>query len=75
MAKRYLVTLTEEERAHLLALTKRGKVSARKLSRAHLLLQADAGGSDKAIATALHLGIATGERIRKRCVEEGLDAA
>ena len=75
MAKRYLVTLTEEERAHLLALTKRGKVSARKLSRAHIVLQADAGGSDKAIATALHIGIATVERIRKRFVEEGLDAA
>jgi transposase len=74
MAKRYLVTLTEEERAHLLALTKKGKVSARKLTRAHILLQADAGVSDKAIAAALHIGIATVERIRKRFVEEGLDA-
>ena len=75
MAKRYLVTLTEEERAYLLGLTKKGKVSARKLTRAHILLQADAGVSDKAIAAALHIGIATVERIRKRFVEEGLDAA
>ena len=75
MAKRYLVTLTAEERVHLLELTKKGKVSARKLTRAHILLQADAGVSDKAIAAALHIGIATVERIRKRCVEEGLDAA
>jgi transposase len=75
MAKRYLVILTAEERAHLLALTKKGKVSARKLTRAHILLQADAGVSDKAIAAALHIGIATVERIRKRFVEEGLDAA
>jgi transposase len=75
MAKRYLVTLTEEERVHLLALTKKGKVSARKLTRAHILLQADAGVSDTAIAAALHIGIATVERIRKRFVAEGLDAA
>jgi transposase len=75
MAKRYLVTLTEEERVHLLGLTKKGKVSARKLTRAHVLLQAAAGVSDKAIAAALHIGIATVERLRKRFVEGGLDAA
>jgi transposase len=75
MAKRYLVTLSEDERAHLLALTKKGTRSARKLTRAHILLQADAGGMDAAMAAALHVGVATVERIRKRCVEEGLDAA
>jgi putative transposase len=75
MAKRYIVTLTETERAHLLTLIKKGKVSARKLSRAHTLLQAEAGATDEAIAAALHLGIATVERIRKRFVEEGLEAA
>jgi transposase len=75
MAKRSLVTLTEEERVHLLGLTKKGKVAARKLTRAHILLQADAGVSDKAIAAALHIGMATVERLRKRFVAEGLDAA
>lgn len=75
MAKRYMVTLTEDERTHLMALTKRGKVAARQLTRAHILLQADAGGLDAAIATALHVGIATVERVRKRFVEEGLEAA
>ena len=75
MAKRYRVTLTDPERTHLLTLIKKGTVSARKLSRAHTLLQADAGATDEAIATALHLGIATVERIRKRCVEVGLEAA
>lgn len=75
MAKKYIVTLTDDERAQLLALTKRGKVSARRLTRAHLLLQADAGLSDEAIAQALHIGTATVERIRKRFVEEGLEAA
>jgi putative transposase len=75
MAKRYLVTLSEDERAHLLALTKKGTLSARKLLRAHILLQADAGAMDAAIAAALHGGIATVERVRKRFVEEGLAAA
>ena len=75
MAKRYLVTLSEDEQAHLLALTKKGKIDARKLRRAHILLQADAGVADTAIATALPVGTATIERIRKRFVEEGLAAA
>ena len=75
MAKRYIVTLTDAERTQLLTLTKKGRVSARKLSRAHTLLQAYAGATDETIAAALHLGIATVERTRKRFVEEGLEAA
>ncbi len=75
MAKRYLVTLTEAERASLLALTQKGKISAPQLTRAHILLQADAGGIDAVIAAALHVGIATVARVRKRFVEEGLEAA
>jgi transposase len=54
---------------------KRGKVSARKLCRAQILLQADEGRSDTLIATTLHTGVATVERARKRLVEEGLGAA
>jgi transposase len=75
MAKKYLVTLTEPERETLLALTKKGSVAARKLTRAHILLQADAHATDDTIATALHIGTATVERIRKRFVEGGLEAA
>jgi hypothetical protein len=75
MAKRYLVTLNEDERAYLLALTKKGKIAARKLTRAHILHQADARVVDTAIATALHVGTATVERIRKRFVEECMEAA
>ena len=75
MAKKYIVTLTDDERTQLLALTKRGKVSARRLTRAHLLLQADAGRPDESIAQALHIGTATVERLRKRFVEAGLEAA
>ena len=75
MAKKYLVTLTSEEREVLLALTKRGTVAARKLRRAPILLPAAAGATDEAIAPALHAGMATVERVRQRFVEQGLEAA
>jgi len=75
MAKKYLVTLTKTERESLLALTKKGKLGARKLNRAHILLHADAGATDSVIAAAVHVGTATVERIRKRFVEAGVEAA
>jgi len=75
MAKKYLVELTDDERKQLLALLKKGKVAARKVCRGQILLQADEGASDAAIAAALHVGVATVERTRKRFIEEGLDAA
>lgn len=75
MRKKYLVTLTEAERTTLHDLTKKGKVAARKLNRAHVLLQADAGATDHTIAEALHIGRATVERIRKRFVEQSFEAA
>jgi transposase len=75
MRKKYLVTLTEAERTTLHDLTKKGKLAARKLMRAHVLLQADTGAADDTIAAALHIGRATVERIRKRFVEQGVEAA
>jgi len=75
MAKKYLVTLTDAERESLLALTKKGTLGARKLNRAHILLQADGGATDIAIAAALHIGTATVERVRKRFVEGGVETA
>src|SRR5262249_26518044 len=75
MAKKYVVDLRDDERQHLLALLKKGKVAARKVRRAQILLHADEGESDTAIVAALHVGVATVERIRKRFVEEGFAAA
>jgi transposase len=75
MTKKYLVSLTDLERETLLTLTKKGSVAARKLTRAHILLQADAEATDDRIAQALHIGTATVERIRKRFVEGGVEAA
>ena len=77
--KRYRVVLTDEEREELSAIV-RGKASAHRRRHAHILLLADearAGGglTDSVIASVLGIGRATAERVRKRCVEEGLEAA
>jgi transposase len=69
------VDLTAEERARLEALTTKGKASARRITRAHVLLRADAGMIDREIAAGLGIDRTTVERLRRRFVEEGLDAA
>jgi len=73
--KKYLVDLTEAERTQLLDLVKKGTLSARKLNRAHILLQASEGATDETIAASLHIGQATVGRIRKRFVEGNLERA
>jgi len=80
MKKKYIVTLTDEERRMLQEMLSRGKAAARKLTHARILLKADAadGGpdwNDEAIAEGLEVGRATVERVRKEFVEEGLEAA
>jgi transposase len=78
MVKRYVVTLTEEERQGLLGLISSGKTSARRLTRARILLKADRHTSDWTggrISEALDVSIPTIERVRRRFVEEGLEAA
>jgi transposase len=73
-AKKYIVDLTADEREHLLHLIRRGKQSARKITRARILLKAAAGLPDDQIAAALDVGVATVERTRKRFVAENLAA-
>ena len=73
--KKYVVTLTAEERAELEALTRKGQGQVRRLKRAQILLAADAGVSDQTIAQAVGVDVRTVERIRQRCVEEELEAA
>jgi transposase len=75
MAKKYHVTLTEAEREQLQALLRKGKVSARKLKRAQILLAADAGKIDSQIASLIQVHVNTVEHIRKRFVEGGVDHA
>src|SRR3954453_1635171 len=78
--KKYVVRLTPEEHAQLLPLTRRGKVAARTLLHARILLKADSGPeapawSDEAIGEALEVHATTVARVRQRFVEEGLAAA
>lgn len=75
MAKRYRVTLTDEERERLESLTRKGTASVRMVRRAQTLLLAAEDRRDEEIATALRIGVATVERTRRRCVEEGVDAS
>jgi transposase len=70
-----VVNLIDDERTTLRVLVRKGTVAARKLTRAHILFQADETVSDQSIADALHVGRATVERVRKRFVEGGLEAA
>jgi transposase len=78
--KKYIVTLTDEERALLEELIGKGKAAARKLTHARILLKADVsadgpGWSDQQISTALEVSAGTVQRIRQLFVEEGLAAA
>lgn len=79
-SKKYIVTLTPDEREQLEQLTQRGKTAAYKMNHARILLKADcqqAGGgwSDAAIREALDISVSTIERVRQRFVEQGVEAA
>ena len=73
--KKYIVDLDERERNELERLTTKGRSGARKIRRARILLLADEGRIDKEIASFLGSAVTTVERVRKRFVEEGLEAA
>lgn len=73
--KKWIVTLTAEQRVQLLDIVKKGNTSVRRLNRAHALLLASEDKPDTAIADALHIGVSTVERIRQRFVEGGMERA
>jgi hypothetical protein len=54
MKKVYVADLTKGEKSELLKLVGKGEARARKMNRAHILLLADEGRTDKDIAKALH---------------------
>lgn len=77
--KRYVVTLSGEERAQLEALLGRGRSPARRLLKARILLKADVseageGWSDSRIIAALETSASMVYRVRKQLVEEGIEA-
>jgi transposase len=80
MSKRYVITLTGNERSALGHRLAAGTGPARDLTHARILLKADDGPdgpawTDAAIAEALDVSVSTVERVRKRFVERGLEAA
>lgn len=70
----YRVHLTPEERQSLRSLTRRGVAPAREVRRARVLLLADQGTADAAIAAAVDLHERTIIRLRRRFVAEGVAA-
>ena len=80
MVPRYRVTLTKQERKELEALTRNGKTPAKKFIHARALLLCDASASGPAwkvtdVAAALGITSRTIEHLKKRFVEDGLEAA
>lgn len=74
MKKRYIVNLTRDEREVLTRLVKNQRVSGFKRQRAQILLKADDDLTDQEIADELEVGLVTVERVRKRCIERGVEA-
>src|SRR5258708_4960960 len=75
MNVRYRITLTAEERDQLQSFVQTGKGAFRRLKRAQILLASETGSTDAAIAQNISVGASTVYRTKRRCVEEGLDAA
>jgi transposase len=78
--KKYIVSLSLEEREELERITRKGKAPAYRINHAQILLKADinqAGGgwTDAAISQALDISVTTIERIRQRFVEQSLEQA
>ncbi|MCY2951381.1 MAG: hypothetical protein NTU53_05310 [Planctomycetota bacterium] len=77
--KKYIVRLDAEERARLEQLIGVGKAAAYRIRHANVLLavdESDAGPKRKDVdaARAFNVGVRSIELLRKRLVEEGLDA-
>ena len=80
MPPRYRITLSKQERKELETLTRNGKTGAKKFIHARALLLCDAGpdGPSWTVAVAAEaLGVTsrTIEHLKKRFVEDGLEAA
>jgi hypothetical protein len=78
MANKYVVRLSSEERVELEQLVSKGKAAAYRIRHANVLLAADVNGPawvDEKIAEGLHVHINMVHGVRKRFVEQGLEAA
>ncbi len=78
--KKYKVTLDQQEREELLSIARKGKHTSKKVIHALILLNCDEGSfSDKVgnkdVAKVLQIGQRTIDRVKKKFVEEGFEAA
>jgi transposase len=72
---KWIVQLTDEQHRELRSVVRKGKASARRITRARILLLAAEDRPDDEVAAVLHTSRSTVERIRRRFVEHGLEAA
>lgn len=75
MNVRYVVDLTDEERQQLRAFVAHGRHGVREVKRAQILLAADAGHPEAAVAATVVVSPSTVYRIKRRFVEGGLARA
>jgi hypothetical protein len=81
IVKKYIVTLTKEERDMLKQITSKGTHKSRKIINALILLGCDEGEyqdkrlTNENIARVLKIGMRRIDRTKKRFVEQGLDIA
>ncbi len=79
--KKYIVTLTKEEREVLGSLVSKGKHQSQKILNALILLDCDTGdyqmnrSTNEEIARVLNISMRKIDRVKKRFVEEGFDTA
>ena len=76
MRKKYVVRLTDAERAVLLEVVRKLKGTSQKVRRAQILLKADAQGpgwTDRQIAEAFNCRTKTVENVRQHLVERGFE--
>jgi transposase len=69
------IRLTEKEVEYLSAFVKKGRKSARELTRAHVLLLVSGGRTETEIKDTLGISRATVSNIKRRYREEGLKSA
>ena len=79
--KRYVVTLEKDERDELTGITRKGSHQSQKVLNALILLNSDEGefnehrARGEAIAEILRISARKVDRVKKRFVEEGMEAA
>ena len=78
MRKKYIVSLTTDERKQLVAMVKKGKAAAYKIKHANILLNVDSKGPnlpDGKVAKLLSCNRNTVSNVRQRFVEAGFEMA